>query len=308
MLSKAVTRLLVLCCVALIGWPALAAPPIPAPPEDSAQPGSAAKGDKSDKQASKPSFIRIQRNDDGEPISMDTAITTYVGKDADGKPVQVDLVGAVHIGDTAYYKKLNKQFKQYDALLYELVARKGAAPRKGAAGAWGSIGSMLELDDQIRVVDYQAKNFVHADMSWNEMMKSMEQRDESFLKLFFRMIGQGIAQQSDQKSGAGDGDLLAVLLFSRNKALAWKKIMAKQFEDTEESMKWLEGPNGSTLVTERNKVALKVLTEQLKEGKRRIGIFYGAGHLPDMERRLIDEFHLKRGKQRWLTAWNLEEK
>ena len=33
----------------------------------------------------------------------------------------VDLVGAVHIGDAAYYQQLNKEFKAYEAVLYEMV-------------------------------------------------------------------------------------------------------------------------------------------------------------------------------------------
>jgi hypothetical protein len=67
----------------------------------------------------------------------------------------------------------------------------------------------------------------------------------------------------------------------------------------------LDGPQGSTLITERNKVALKKLSEQIAAGKKRIAIFYGAGHLKDMQQRLIDEFHLKSSGQEWLTAWNL---
>ena len=43
----------------------------------------------------------------------------------------VDLIGAVHIGDIAYYDELNKQFTQYDALLYELVAPPGTVVERG---------------------------------------------------------------------------------------------------------------------------------------------------------------------------------
>src|SRR4051794_10859212 len=67
-------------------------------------------------------FVRIVRDAEGESLSMDTAIVRYVKKQ-DGKPIwSVDLIGAVHVGDKEYYAKLNKEFKQYDALLYELVA------------------------------------------------------------------------------------------------------------------------------------------------------------------------------------------
>ena len=45
--------------------------------------------------------------------------------------------------------------------------------------------------------------------------------------------------------------------------------------------------------------------QQLAAGKRRLGIFYGAGHLPDMEKRLEKDFGLKRQSTTWLTAWDM---
>ncbi len=84
-----------------------------------------------------------------------------------------------------------------------------------------------------------------------------------------------------------------------------KRLMAEQFESLEGVMEALDGPQGSTIITERNKVALKKLAEEIAAGKKKIAIFYGAGHLSDMEKRLRDEFQLERGGDEWLTAWNL---
>ena len=50
---------------------------------------------------------------------------------------------------------------------------------------------------------------------------------------------------------------------------------------------------------------MSVLKEQIESGKRNLAIFYGAGHLADMEQRLLNEFGMKRGGTRWLTAWKL---
>ena len=81
--------------------------------------------------------------------------------------------------------------------------------------------------------------------------------------------------------------------------------MAEQFEDLEGAMSALDGPEGSTIITERNKVALKVLAEQITAGKKRIGVFYGAGHMPDMEQRMIKDLGVRRATERWLVAWDL---
>ena len=73
-------------------------------------------------------WVRVKYDSKGEPIAMQTAIVHYTPVKSNGKAnggASVDLIGAVHIADVAYYRKLNKQFTQYDALLYELVAPEG---------------------------------------------------------------------------------------------------------------------------------------------------------------------------------------
>jgi hypothetical protein len=292
----------------LAGWwlTLWAAPAIAEEPAKEPAPRASTKAQASTPPAaSKTQFVRVTR-EKNDAVSLDTAIVRYTGRDAQGAEVFVDLVGAIHIGDTSYYEQLNKEFEQYDAVLYELVAPKGARPSRGAAGLWSPLGSMLKLDDQIRVVNYARDNFVHADMSWDQLSASMEKRKESFMGMFMRAIGQGIAQQAAGTAPASDAELLAAMLFARDPSLVWKRVMATQFENMEEATKWLEGPDGSTLIHERNKVALAVLKEQLEQGKRKIAIFYGAGHLPDMERRLVEEFQLKPGPQRWVVAWQLK--
>jgi len=68
------------------------------------------------------------------------------------------------------------------------------------------------------------------------------------------------------------------------------------------------GEQGSAIITDRNKIALAVLKDQLAAGKSRVGIFYGAGHLQDMDQRLRKDFALKPAAITWVTAWNLAER
>ena len=291
---------------------ALATAPVFASPQDeNAATAPADKKQPAADQQDKPrkfEFMRLTRDEKKQPVSMDTAIVTYIGRNAQGEKVRVDLIGAVHIGDRSYYQQLNKEFEKYDSLLYELVAPKGAQPQRGAAGAWQPIGNLLDLDDQIKWIDYEKDNFVHADMSWDEFSESMKKRQESFLKMYFRMIGYSLAKQTSAKSGSTDADFLMAILFAKNRALALKRVMASQFDSLGDVLGGLSGPEGSTIITERNKVALAVLAEQIKAGKKRLGIFYGAGHLTDMDKRLLDEFKFRRGKTRWLVAWDLRDK
>ena len=94
-------------------------------------------------------------------------------------------------------------------------------------------------------------------------------------------------------------------MFSKNRALALKRLFAAQFEDMGGMLSVLEGKDGSTLISERNKVVLKTLAEQVASGKRKLAIFYGAGHMPDLAQRLRDQFGLTPAKTRWLVAWDL---
>jgi hypothetical protein len=134
----------------------------------------------------------------------------------------------------------------------------------------------------------------------------MNDRGESFAGMFFRMLGQGMAQQATrQRTGkTSDFEMLAAL-FDKNRASTMKRLLAEQFEDIEGMMESLDGPDGSTLISERNKVALKKLVDEIGSGKKKIAIFYGAGHMGDMENRLTQEFHLRRANDEWLTAWKL---
>lgn len=256
-------------------------------------------------------FLRVRRNRDGQPVSMETSITRYVGKNADGQRITVDLIGVVHIGEQEYYEKLNEHFTRYDSLLYELVAPEGTRVPRGGRGGGGanpvaflqnSMKSMLGLDFQLDHIDYMADNFVHADMSPDEFLESMEENDESFFKMAMKAIGQGMAMQNRNPEMSDTGLMLAMLSGDENKL---RRLMASQMQDIESGMLIFEGRDGSTIIHHRNRKAFEVMRDEIANGQRHIGVFYGAGHLPDMDQRLLKEHGMKRGGQFWLEAWDL---
>jgi hypothetical protein len=100
--------------------------------------------------------------------------------------------------------------------------------------------------------------------------------------------------------------MLASLL-AGDRARRMKVVLAGQLADLETLFLDMGGKKGSTLITERNKVALTVLREQLAAGKQRLAVFYGAGHLTDMDQRLRREFGMQPVSITWLTAWDLAE-
>lgn len=255
-----------------------------------------------------PEFVRIFKLG-GVPKALQTAVATY-RKPGEVGGVEVALIGAVHIGEPAYYRKLNELFKNFDALLYELVADPGAGvpdPKERGISPISTIQvgmkDSLQLTFQLDEVDYDAKNFVHADMTPQQFFDTMESRKEGVLQMFFRSLGSGIAMQSAGKGG--DVGLLAALV-SGDRPKGLRRAFAEQMQMMDGQMAAITGEDGkSTLITERNAKAFEVLDREIKAGKKKLGIFYGAGHLKDMHQRLVDDYGMELVETQWLDAWEL---
>ena len=300
--------------VACLAWagPALADPPL----NRKIDPKKKTEPDK---------FLRVKRDKNGTPVALETAVVRFVPAAGKGG-VTVDLIGAVHIGDKAYYEALNKRMDQYDVLLYELVAPEGTRIPKGGkrektnplSMVQDLMKNMLDLDSQVEQIDYTRKNFVHADLSPEKMAEAIKARGDNGLTIALGVAAdflrkQNLEELKKSKEQAGgkaeeedEPDLMSLLL-DPNAAIKLKRTMAEQFAAAGDDVGL--GPTISTiLVADRNKAALKVLQKEIAQGKKKIGIFYGAAHMPDFEKRLKEDFDLKRDKEEWLTAWDLKPK
>jgi hypothetical protein len=260
-------------------------------------------------------FMRLVRDAAERPVALETAIVRFVPADRTKPGPTVDLIAAVHIAEKGYYQEINKAFESYDVVLYELVAPTGTRIPKGGGEGSGSFVSiiqkamkdMLQLEYQLEIVDYTRKNLVHADMSPEQFSRTMRERGESIWGIVLRMMGYAIARQANDPEKSGDADLL-LALFDKNRALALKRVLAEQIEDIEGSLLAIEGNDGSTIVSGRNKIALEVLRKEIAGGKKKIAIFYGAAHMPDFQQRLRADFGLAPASTRWLTAWDMKGK
>jgi hypothetical protein len=256
-------------------------------------------------------FVRVNRDDKKTPVALQTAVVTYTSDLPEYKDVSITLIGAVHIAEKSYYSELNQMFKNYDAMLYEMVSdpKQGIPqPEERNASPVSSVQmgmkDMLNLSFQLDEVDYKAPNFVHADMSPEEFFESMQKRKEGMMQMLLRSIGSGLAAQGSGKTS--DIDLLSAIL-SNDRAGGMKRALADQFESMDGQMAALQGDDGrSTLITERNAKAFQVMDEQIKSGKKKLAIFYGAGHLEDMHQRLIKDYKMQIQDTKWLNAWDLK--
>jgi hypothetical protein len=252
-------------------------------------------------------FARISRGDEGRPAALQTAIVTYVPRD-DTSGFSVDLVAAIHLGDPRYYAELNSRFAEYDALLYELVAPSGSVVSERPSNnpgilssAQGMLAGFLDLSFQLDEIDYGAANFVHADLSPEELRQSMVERNESLYVYFWRLYFAAMKNYSSDPYGVND--LAAIMASGMDYNL--KTVFAFELASISESGDILAGDSGSALIADRNQRALEVLRQQIDLRATRVGIFYGAAHLPDMEQRLLDEFGFVHQQTVWIDAWQL---
>ena len=257
-------------------------------------------------------FIRILRNENREPVALQTAVVKYVPASSE-KGAEIDLVAVVHIGEQAYYERLNKEFEKYDALLYELVAPEGNKPPKGGEMKSDNPLAMLQqgmtfflgLEHQLEVVDYRKSNFIHADLSPEGMKKAMKEHGDDEITIVLGVIADFLRKKNldADKPEPQAPDISLTDLLNPKK---FKRIMAQQFEDAGGDVS-LGGTINRLLVEDRNKACVKVLQQQLTAGKKKIAIFYGAAHMPDFDKRLKEDFGMKRTESEWITAWNLAD-
>lgn len=237
-------------------------------------------------------FVQITKEND-IPKTLETATARY---EKDG--IKVDLISAIHIGDYEYYESLNRKFKDYDVVLYELVAPKGVIPDKEKMGLYKIIGMFLHLDSQTRVIDYKAKNFVHADLTPEEMAKSIKDKGHDGFTIVLS-LATDMMRKNNLNKGKPQPDFKK--FETNDSSVYYKRILAQQMEAGATA----EGIMHTLLIEDRNNAALKGLDTEIKNGHKKIAIFYGAAHMPDFEKKLTKQGY-KKTDSSWQIAWDIK--
>jgi len=260
----------------------------------------------------KDGFIRVDEDDSA--ARLQTAVTRY---EKDG--ASVELIGAVHIADKAYYEKLGERFKSYDAVLFEMIGgerlaepakpepapeaeepgEKKAADLSGLHKVYDMVANFLKLTGQMENIDYTAKNFVHADLTYAEFAAMQKERGESLLG-FALKAGKSAPEPAKQPDAT---KLLSAMLSGKSDLV--KLEIVHTLGQGDDQIAAFAGE--SVIISDRNQRCLDVMKRELAAGHRKLAVFYGAAHFPDMEKRLAEQ-GFKRVKQEWLTAWDVPKK
>lgn len=299
------SRLPFVCFVLLAYWGSAIAGP-------TTQPGDLAPAaPKGQTNEAKSQFLRFVDQGVGG-ARLETADVVFVNDQG----AVVRLVSAVHIGEASYFKGLSDSFRERDAVLYELVkARDAELPQPGAEprtdNAVGQLQRFLKdtlnLEYQLDQIDYTQPNFLHADLDAETFQRMQAERGESFASLMLQQLMRAMTQPQPQQVPE-DLDRaiedLVKMVTRPDMERQIKTFIARQLGEMEEHALGLDGPNGSVILTERNKAAIKVLNNVLEDGKKDIAIFYGAAHMPDLAERL-EAMGFKPVATEWRMAWDL---
>lgn len=267
-------------------------------------------------------WFRLDRDKRGVPTRLSTSIVRFEGtfRTADGsaRPVSIDLIGAIHFAERDYYERLNAEFKNYETVVFELIAEKGFDAKdlavvkakkaeKNDASLLGALsffqqklGDALGFVYQIDGVDYSAPNFKRGDADADDFLVRLTTGDD--LPDFFA----GSAFDSLLASNAGrfEGWALACAL-AKDKRLALRRLVADELARTE----LVVDPDAkeTALIHFRNKIAINVAKKEIEAGKSKIAVFYGAAHLDDLARRIEATLEApRRAEPRWIPAWTME--
>jgi hypothetical protein len=276
-------------------------------------------------------FIRV--DEDEKAARLQTAVTRY---EKDG--ATVDLIGAVHIADKAYYETLTARFAKYEVLLFEMIggerfnARENvvqtervtapaelpsanetpalpvpeplepeapAAKKQDLSGLhkiYDTVCRYLQLTGQVDSIDYTTPNFVHADLTNEEFFQLQAERGESLVGFALKA---GMKDPGSKKQPDTFKLLRAIISGSPDLV---KLAIVHTLGDGDDQIAAFAGE--SVIITDRNNRCLEVMNREITGGRKKLGIFYGAAHFPDMEKRLLD-LGFKRTGQEWITAWDI---
>eukprot|EP00246_Nothoceros_aenigmaticus_P004384 TRINITY_DN15919_c0_g1_i1.p1 TRINITY_DN15919_c0_g1~~TRINITY_DN15919_c0_g1_i1.p1 ORF type:complete len:466 (-),score=53.15 TRINITY_DN15919_c0_g1_i1:31-1428(-) len=203
------------------------------------------------------------------------------------------------------------------------------------------IAYVLDLDFQLECMDYRRENWYHADMDYETFQVLQKERGETFLSFVkdisvastkavmsaalpsyldpFRakllwvsrvmpmpLVGLFVIEGVCAPSGSPlkkSPEMKALL--NLDVAVAVKVFLAKRISiDMADGTKSLM--ERSVIIGERNRIAMQELNGALSEGCRKIAVFYGSGHLPDMDQRLREQFGFEPSDVSWRTAWSMK--
>ena len=203
----------------------------------------------------------------------------------------------------------------------ESAAPEPAAKPAGSASLQKDLANSLGLVFQLEAIDYTGGNFRNSDLSVTELRDLMDKDDEpaapdspkekrkneAFEQLLKAMDGNsmfGTMLKAGFRLVGGNPKLQAMTKLALIEALGGIRGDISRMKSLPEDMQRLM----EVLIHTRNDAVVRDLRVELKRAAppASISIFYGAGHMDDLERRVRREFGYRAESDLWLPAFTVD--
>jgi hypothetical protein len=243
------------------------------------------------------------------------------------------LTGVSHLGDQEYYDALQQHLDKVDLVLFEGIGdsrREDKSSHSGAKPAaqkpnddppedlshslQSRMASALGLKFQLEAMDYDRANFQSCDLSVTELRDLFSQNADASEKPsggqnFENLLD--IMQGNSFWSGVlrlGLGMLGSSPIFQ---AMAKVTLIETLYE--------IQGDPGNiqglppdvhdllkVLIEKRNQKVVDDIQQLPSKHLKTVAVFYGAGHMPDLEKRLRNQLHYRPARDIWFTAISVD--
>lgn len=236
-----------------------------------------------------------------------------------GRGPAVELVAAIHIAEAGYYEQLQRRLDAADLVLYEGVTsgsrQDGAAvsadappqARPSKNPTYQRLADVLGLISQERAIRYAPPRYQRCDMTIEQMrdLLAAESAQGGAEAQAANAAHSGFHSLRGILSGkAWETRLLFLLLDYSSTARTSSRLRIAIHNPDQASPKSLHPRLKQLIIDDRDEYVMNHLGEILARpaGPRHIALFYGAGHMPGMERRLRAMGYRPAGPVRWVDA------
>jgi len=261
-------------------------------------------------------YTRVARPD-ADTVQLE--ITRRRFTPAEGQGPDLWLVAVSHIGETNYFQTLQTFLDRQKLVLYEGVGDPQSMPESeedtGEAGGLqatlaGSLGMAFQLDS----IQYKRRHFKNSDMTYRQLEKLLRTEIQTRAEEGGTPNPAFVALMGAMDGSSWLGAVMhmgARLLGSSPKLKAMTRlIFIEILGGLKSDMSELQGVTPDmrdlllVLIRERNKVVLEDLKKSLNQRRPpvSIAVFYGAGHMPDLEKRVRAELGYQPAEDVWLPA------
>jgi hypothetical protein len=269
-------------------------------------------------------YVRASKSE-SNVLELQIAARRFVP--ARGKGPTVWLTGVSHIGSSNYFAELQRHLNAQTLVLFEgvgehsqdfknkkasdAVGNTNATANAGSVGLQSSLATSLGLVFQLDTIDYDRPNFRHSDLSIREIRDLLAEPRGSG--------GGDAAEDFDNLLSMMEGDsfMNIVMQFGLGILASSPKLQAMSKVTLIEVITEMGGDPSrlgaispelkqllEVLIAKRNQRVIDDLKIALKEvgTKGSVSIFYGTGHMPEMEVRLRKELHYQPAEDAWFSA------